>query len=508
MSRIRLTLIIPLMLVTLLFIPEVAVAEGITTFGPDDYMKEIEAGESATFTWVIYNNHTSQLIVTPSLEPLSSSSLSSSFEPAFDVIGPGDWTNFTLRISSERNMETVEQDITVSFLATRMDSPEEFVAQNGTAHLKVLSLFGTTAGENKLFGIWENPLPPPLETNYGAFAVTLVGWFVIALFIMYVMDPILHHFTGKTQTELDDRILRIIRGPIFLIVVLYGVVNSLEILNLPFDVIATMELVYSILLTVLLAWLAYKVYDSVIIYYGHRYSRKTDTTIDDVLVPLLEKVGMVVIPLIGVVVIINLLGYDVTVLLAGMGLVSLVVAFAAQDTLSNFFSGLSILLDRPFKMGDTLLLDTGEVCRVTRIGMRSTTLYDIFKNEEIVLPNNEMATKRIVNMVRPDAKYKTSVKVGVAYGSDVQLVKRLMLEAAEEHPNVLSDENHPVLVRFSSFGDSSLDFTLFVWVDDINNQWKVASDLREAIDAKFRKAGVEIPFPQRTVWFHDMSKLS
>jgi len=345
-------------------------------------------------------------------------------------------------------------------------------------------------------------MPPPLDTTYGAFLITILGWIGIALFILFVVNPIVHHFTRKTQTDLDDRILKIVRGPVFLIIILYGAVSSLRILNLPSEILLTLEDIYAVGIILLIVWLSYKIFDSVLISYAHAYSSKTEMGLDDALVPLFEKLGMIIIPFIGLMLLFNHFGYDVTMFLAGLGVLGIVIGFAAQDSLSNFFSGIAILLDRPFKVGDLILYED-DVCEVTHIGLRSTTLYNTFLSENFILPNNDMANKKVTNIVKPDLRYKVKVEVGVAYGSDVDLVKRLMMEAAMEEPYVLKDQEHYPWVRFINFGDSALVFKLFMWVNDVNNQWLVTSNVRESINRKFKEHGITIPFPQMTVWFNE-----
>lgn len=495
-------LLITLLLIMLIFLPSVPGQE-VTVFGVDEHTRTVEGGESTTFQWVVYNNGTSHLIIQPSIQPSSGKSWSGEITPQFLTLKPNESGNFTLQITVERTTPSQEVDIAIIFNSTRMDLPKDSDIHIENVHLSIISLFGTKAGENKIFGIWENFLPPPLDTNYGAFIITLIGWIIIALIFAYVIDPLIHHFTSKTETDLDDRVLRILRTPLFLLIISYGAVSSLEILNIPEDIIALLEILYQTIVIVIMAWISYRVYDSILVEFARRYSRKTQMKIDDTLVPILQKIGMVIIPLIALAFIFDLYGYDLTVFLAGAGLMGLVIAFAAQDTLSNFFAGLAILIDQPFKVGDLIMLD-GDVCEVRHIGMRSTKLYNTFKSEEFVLPNNDMASRKIVNLVKPDLKYKTNVEVGVAYGSDLDLVERLIMEAAMEHPNVLKDPGHEPFVRFTQFGDSALIFKLFVWVDNVNNQWRVAHELRKAIDAKFRQHNIEIPFPQRTVWLHNI----
>jgi small-conductance mechanosensitive channel len=372
--------------------------------------------------------------------------------------------------------------------------------------LKVVPIFGAGAGDNKILGIWENELPWPLDSNVGAFVVTVGIWALIAMLVILVADPLLHRLTSKTASELDDTLLKIIRGPVLLLMVLYGAVSSLEILNLSRSLIADLELAYSIAFILAMAWLTYKIYDGVIVYYGHKLAAKTDSEVDDVLVPIMEKLGMIVIPIVALAVILGLFGYNLTVILAGLGFMGIVIGYAAQATLANFFAGLQMMFDRPFKIGDLLRLDNGDICEVRQVGMRATELYNTFTNEMVIVPNNDIANKRIVNMVQPDRRLKIAVGVGVAYGSDVDLVLRLMKEVAQSLPEVMDDPDHQTVVRFTEFADSSLNFTAFIWIKDLDLQFKVASDYRAELLRRFDSNSIEIPFPQSVVWLRDLGK--
>ncbi len=129
-------------------------------------------------------------------------------------------------------------------------------------------MFGVTTGENLILKRFENPFPPPFDTNLWSFIFSVLIWVGIAVIFYFVVDPLAHLFTRKTESELDDILLRILRLPVFVLIVLIGTVSSIEILDLPGDVIANIETAYQIMFVLLGAWIAYKVYDEVVIYYG------------------------------------------------------------------------------------------------------------------------------------------------------------------------------------------------------------------------------------------------
>jgi small-conductance mechanosensitive channel len=196
---------------------------------------------------------------------------------------------------------------------------------------------------------------------------------------------------------------------------------------------------------------------------------------------------------VGIFLAIDNLGVSVTAL-AGIGAVLAVgIGFGLQNIAQNFVSGLILLLERPVKKGD--FVEVGNARGTVREIYARATVVTTPDNVDIIVPNGEFVTKEVVNQTLDDRKVRLRVEVGVAYGSDTELVRDTLLRVAEDHPLVLREP--PPRVLFAEFGDSSLDFTLFAWVQDPLERMLVSSDLRFAIDRAFRDAEIEIPFPQR-----------
>jgi small-conductance mechanosensitive channel len=475
-----------------------ASAEPLNVFDVDDYSRSVAAGGDAEFSWVVFNNGTSPLLVKPRLLGDLGSDVTAAFEPSFITLTPGSSSSIILRVDTDPNMGDADLAISVGFDSTPMDDPSQVDAVVRTATVQVDSNLGKV-GNNALFGIWPNNLPSPLDGNWGAFLVTIIGWVLIALFFAFVIDPLVHYLTRRTDTTLDDTILRIMRAPVFIFILSYGAVSSLEILDIDRDLVAQIEAFYRIVVVLLIVWVVYKVYDEIILHYARGFAQKTATEVDDVIVPLLEKIGLIIIPLVGLMTVLSMLGYDLTALLAGVGFLGIVVGFAAQSTLANFFAGLQLILDRPFKVGDLLRLEDGSNCEVKAIGLRATELYNPDTQEKVVVPNDQIANKQLINMAAPDRMLTLGVAVGVAYGSDTEKVMETLYDAAASHPNVLVTATKKPVVRFSDFDDSCLTFKTFIPIDDLKNRFKVASDFRAEVNRRFAKEGIEIPFPQSVV---------
>jgi potassium efflux system protein len=205
-----------------------------------------------------------------------------------------------------------------------------------------------------------------------------------------------------------------------------------------------------------------------------------------------------VLVVIGLLLAINLVGIQMTSLAVIFGLLGVGIAFGLQNITSNFVSGLILLFERPVSVGDYIEVG-GAMGRVQSINMRSTTVITR-DNITLIVPNSSFIADTVTNWSVGDPKIRINVPVGVAYGSDTELVKRLLLEVAENHPDVLKDPKPDVLFR--EFADSSLNFDLRIWILNPMGRFKTISDVNYAVDAAFREHGVTIPFPQRDVHFY------
>ncbi len=339
-------------------------------------------------------------------------------------------------------------------------------------------------------------LPLPESLGYWKkFINNAITWIIIAI-IIYFIFPLLRRFTKWTKTEIDDILFAILQKPVTLWIILYGIVDSSFLLPISEDVASNIMETYNILVIIILTWIAYRIYKDLIIKYAFHISEKKGK-MERTVISLFEKIGIVTIVTIGAIMIIQVFGIDITVILASMGVIGIILGFAAQDTLANFFSGIHILLDKSLKIDDYIMMENEEIVyKVKDVGLRSTKLYDIFAHTIIYIPNNIIANHKITNLSRPDTKLRLRIDVGVSYKSDVEKVKKTLRNIAKDNPHILKDEKHEPVIVFREFGESSLNFTVYLWVDKLTDQWLVASSIREKIVNSFRKEGIEIPYPQ------------
>jgi potassium-dependent mechanosensitive channel len=196
-------------------------------------------------------------------------------------------------------------------------------------------------------------------------------------------------------------------------------------------------------------------------------------------------------------------GLDITNLAIVAGALSVGIGFGLQSIVNNFVSGLILLVERPIKVGDWIKVANTQGY-VRKISVRSTEI-ETFERASVIIPNSELISGTVTNMTLRNALGRITIPVGVSYDSDVDLVHKLLLEAANECALVA---RHPApFVVFEGFGDSALDFSLRIYVPDVNSSLSTQTEVRKAIVSKFRQSGVEIPFPQQDMHFRDLDGL-
>jgi len=192
---------------------------------------------------------------------------------------------------------------------------------------------------------------------------------------------------------------------------------------------------------------------------------------------------------------ITVLGVDLSNLAIIAGALSVGIGFGLQNIVNNFVSGLILLIERPIKVGDWVEVG-GNVGIVKRISVRSTEI-ETFQRAAVIVPNAEFLSASVTNWTHKDRSGRIEILIGVAYGTDTGLVRDTLLGLAAAHEEVLVTPGPIVL--FNDFGASSLDFELRCYTANVMRRRAIASELRYVIEAAFRAAGIEIPFPQRVV---------
>lgn len=320
--------------------------------------------------------------------------------------------------------------------------------------------------------------------------VVTAGWFVRRL-----LFRALHTWAQRTRTRLDDLVVQALYGPFLLWVLILALHLATQSSELPARVTSIVAKILLILWIVSLTLVAARLAGTLIRHYGNSISSALPVT------TITQNLASLVVVTVGLLILLNTLGISITPILTALGVGGLAVALALQDTLSNLFAGFYVSLAGQVRAGDYIKLGTGEEGYVTDISWRSTTLRAL-ANNLIVVPNAKLAQAIVTNYNLPERRMSLLIPIGVSYDSDPEVIETVLIEeairGASEIPGLLA-EPAPFVRFIPGFGDYSLDFTLICQVSEFVDQYLVQHELRKRIFRRFRKEGIEIPFPVRTL---------
>ena len=336
---------------------------------------------------------------------------------------------------------------------------------------------------------------PPLQAG-----LIVLVFLLLAKIVDWVCSGVIRRLVARTETNLDNQLVDLLHRPVFTTVALTGLIFATYRLDLGEELERPVVDIIQTVLVVIWLFFGLGLSRLMIGYLGGEQSKSR--FVQPATRPLVSNAVAVVLVLGAVYAILVSWDINVTGLVASAGIVGLALSFAAQDTLANLFAGVAILIDRPYQLGDYIIIDSGERGRVTNIGLRSTRLLTR-DDVEVTIPNSVMGSAKIVNEAGgPRDRYRLRVPVGVAYGSDIDKVMAVLLDVANTHEKVSASPD--ARVRFRQFGESSLDFELLCWIREPALRGLVLHELNCNIYKAFASEGIEIPFPQRDLYVKSM----
>jgi small-conductance mechanosensitive channel len=321
--------------------------------------------------------------------------------------------------------------------------------------------------------------------------VAVAIYILATILIELLINKVIRKLCANTETSIDDHIVDILHRPVYQTVLLVGIMHILSIVN--FNQNVTDIVVKSGESFIILAWLAALI--KVINFLANNLATWEKKLGPDLLSLILKSFFIVLI-------FSTVAGWfwiweiNLTPIFASAGVAGIAIALAAKDTLANFFGGISLFLDKVYRVGDYVIIDNTERGEVVEIGIRSTRI--ITRDDVLVnIPNSIMATSKIINESAPYPQYRIKIPVGVAYGSDLELVESVLLDIASADDKIVT-QPFP-RVRFRSLAESSVNCELLVWVNDPRDRGIQTHFFLKEIHRRFREENIQIPFPQMDV---------
>ncbi|MCK5413113.1 MAG: mechanosensitive ion channel family protein [Candidatus Pacebacteria bacterium] len=339
--------------------------------------------------------------------------------------------------------------------------------------------------------------------SYIVAILILVVFFILAQITNFLFNKVFKVLTAKTKNSTDDKIMKILNMPIFYSVVLFGVYQSFSYIGILSNFSDDFSRIIKSFAIIIWIYAISKLVNVIISEIGFKFAEKTKSTLDDELMPLFQKLSNIVIIFAGVMFLLKMWNIDITPLLASAGIMGFVIAFAAQDTLAHLFGGISIYFDKPFRVGDRIQLDSAEYGDVLEIGIRSTRIKTVDETV-IVIPNSIIAGSKIINYNQPAAKIKEKIIIKVAYGSDVDKVKKILFDIMREIDEIEKDPAPDV--SLTELGDFSLNFLIVAWVDSPKKKFTVKTKINEEVYNRFNKEGIIIPYPTQDIYLKNNKK--
>jgi len=512
-ARVPAFLLVILAISVLLVIPATAsgsdVAEGDVGLVAYDYHLRIDAGSSETFTIEVVN-YLSYL--ENDIENSRMVSIGFASVPNVEISVADDNKNFVLDGQEHRSVTVT---VSVNKYATADTYDLEVILNvttlyGGTAvttapvHVELVVQSPLSSGDtyNKIMGIFKNPFPEPFNSPLASSVITFVLWAVIGSLAMIILVPILLRIFTQNGKEDGKKVKRGLRNILFLAVLLFAFDSGLRVYGAAEDIIGPVEVWFNVFYVALGAVIVWKVY---LIFIQHTVTRISENRRIDRremdLEPLLRLFGKLVIWVMAVAIIMSVWGFNLTAIITSAGIISLGITLGAQNILNQFFSGMVLLLTRPFRSGDLVKIGTNSaIYKVSNVNIMNTVFENWDNEETVIMPNNAVSSSTIVNLTGDGLIYKIKVFMNIAYEDDIDLAKKLMEKVATEHPSIITDGSVDLpSTRVTAFLDSSIEIRITGYVYDFNDNGRIGGELREAMFKAFKENGISVPFPQRDI---------
>jgi MscS family membrane protein len=323
--------------------------------------------------------------------------------------------------------------------------------------------------------------------------------------LLLILERVLRPMSQRTGTRFDDALLEAIRIPLFWLLVVISLQLAVDQLSfLPTDWGESRDRLVFVLYVLLVYLTVHRLIDRMMRWYTGVMAERTDSRAGQEVLPFVRRVSLIVLGIIALIVALSHFGVDVSALVTTLGIGSLAIALAAQATLADIIAGFAIIADQPFSVGDRVeILELDTWGDVLDIGLRSTRIRTR-DNRMVIVPNSVIGKSLVVNHSVPSTVYRVETHVGVAYGSDIDRVRQIMIEAVRAQDWVMQDQRIEAL--FIQYGDSALVFRVRCWIEHYVETRRIMDKLNSCLYRALNEAGIEMPNPTHTVYHRVAAK--
>ena len=328
----------------------------------------------------------------------------------------------------------------------------------------------------------------------------LIGSFILVKILYWIFSNVFKRITSKTKTNIDDVLLDKLEKPLTYLVLIGGYWIAIHFLKFNDTISSVLENVAYLALVLDLTTIFSRIFDALVSEVIMPLSEKSESSFDNQLIPVIQKGVRSIIWVLGIIIGLDNIGFDITAMIAGLGIGGLALALAAQDSVKNIFAGIMIFLDKPFRLNDRIQIN-GHDGSVEEVGLRSTRIRTL-EGRIVTIPNCTFTDNSVINVTSQPA-LKVKLNLGLTYDTNEEQMQNainILEEIVKDQPQIKDD----FAAGFNGFGDFSLNI-LFIYYVKPEGHWLDTQTLvNKEILRRFKKEGLEFAFPTQTIYKKEM----
>jgi MscS family membrane protein len=367
-----------------------------------------------------------------------------------------------------------------------LPSPTPAPTQTPGAVAELISDFTETQGLQEVT-VFRVRVEDWLNLAYSILLIIIIG-FIISRLFYFVIEKIV----ARTKNQYAEDFIQHIRGQIFVIMITIGFQVGILRLDL-IEALTKLRVkqLYALIYVISATMIAWRLVDELVKWYQNEVEpKRSDPRLTDTVLLLLNRIARVLLVTISLIMVLSLYNVNVSALIAAVGVGGLAISLAAQDTLSNVISGIMIMLDQPFRVGDRIEIPKMNTWGdVVDIGLRSTRIRTR-DNRLVIVPNNTISTDQVINYSYPDSRYRIQFEISVDYGQDIEKVRQVIVDTVRQVDGVLPDK--PVDALYVSMGESGMIFRVRWWIESYRDTRHMFDRVNTTLQKAFKEAGITL----------------